>query len=346
MPGLEIRVAYMFAQVPGMRGAVLVQVAESDNKRRRLASEIIGDVLAAQFFIVPIALLFVWLGLSRGVEPLHELQAGIRARAPDDLSPIDEANVPEEVRPLVRAFNELIARLDASLRAQSRFVSDAAHQMRTPLAGLKMQAEIAMRQRDPVNLQHAMRQIVASADRASHLVTQLLALARADVDAPRPLEPNDLDALARDVARDWVLRAQEREIDLGYEPPAAPAWVQGERLLLRELLNNLIDNALRYSRPGGRVTVRVTGGAEAALEVEDEGIGIPEGERELVFERFYRVLGTDTEGSGLGLAIVRGIATLHGAQVALFPNPRGRGTLARVVFAAIEPGSEPLRTAA
>ena len=134
VPGHELRVAYVFAQVPGMPGAVLVQVAETVQKRSRLASEIIGDVLAAQFLIVPIALLFVWLGLTRGIEPLHELTQAMRRRKPSDLSPLDERDVPEEVRPLIRSFNELIARLDASLQAQQRFVADAAHQMRTPLA--------------------------------------------------------------------------------------------------------------------------------------------------------------------------------------------------------------------
>jgi two-component system sensor histidine kinase TctE len=346
LPGVEVRVAYMFAQVPGMQGAALVQVAETVGKRQRLASEIIGDVLAAQFLIVPIALLFVWLGLTRGVEPLKELTEAIHRRTPSDLSPIAEADVPEEVRPLIHAFNELMARLDASLRAQQRFVADAAHQMRTPLAGLKMQAEIAMRQRDPVSLQHAIRQIVASADRASHLISQLLLLARADTDAPPALQPLDLEALVREVAREWVPQAREREIDLGFEAAASPAWVDGNPVLLRELLNNLLDNAIRYSRPGGRVTARVHVDDRVVLEIEDTGIGIEDADRELVFERFYRVLGTETEGSGLGLPIVRGIAHLHRASVRLFPNLREGGTVARVVFPRTEGPDTRLRSAA
>jgi len=332
LPGVEVRVAYMFAQVPGMPGAALVQVAETVGKRSRLASEIIGDVLAAQFLIVPVALLFVWLGLTRGVEPLNALTDAIRRRKPGDLAPIDEADVPEEVRPLIGAFNDLLARLDASLRAQQRFVADAAHQMRTPLAGLKMQAEIAMRQRDSVNLQHAMRQIVTSADRTAHLINQLLALARADSDSPPALQPLDLDELARDVAREWVLRARDRDIDLGFEAAGQAAWVDGNAALLRELLGNLVDNAIRYTRAGGRVTVRVRVEDRIVLDVEDTGIGIDDAERELVFERFYRVLGTEVEGSGLGLPIVRGIAHLHRASVVLAPNARERGTVAQVEF--------------
>lgn len=346
LPGLEVRVAYMFAQVPGMSGAVLVQVAEGVGKRSRLASEIIGDVLAAQFLIVPVALLFVWLGLTRGIEPLSELAQSIRRRKPADLAPIDESDAPEEMQPLIGAFNGLMARLDASLKAQQRFVADAAHQMRTPLAGLKMQAEIAMRSRDPVSLQHAMRQIVTSADRASHLINQLLVLARADSDSPPALVPVDLDTVARDVAREWVPRAREKEIDLGFEAAAEPAWVEGSGILLRELAGNLIDNAIRYTRPGGHVTVRVLVDDHVALEVEDTGIGIDDAERELVFERFYRVLGTEAEGSGLGLPIVRGIAHLHRASITLLPNPQERGTLARAVFPRATHAPAPLRSAA
>ena len=326
IPGYEVRVAYVFTQVSGMPGAVLVQVAETVGKRSRLASEIIGDVLAAQFLIVPIALLFVWLGLTRGIEPLNELTEAMRRRKPSDLSPLDEHEVPEEVRPLIRSFNDLIARLNASLQAQQRFVADAAHQMRTPLAGLKMQAEIALRQRDLLSVGHAMRQIVTSADRASHLISQLLALARADSDAPAPLALLDFNALAREATREWVPRARAKEIDLGFETAAGSAWIEGNALLLREALNNLLDNAIKYTRPGGRVTARVLAGKQQVTgEVEDDGIGIDENERELVFERFYRVLGNDADGSGLGLPIVRGIAQLHRAEVRLAPNPRGGG---------------------
>jgi two-component system sensor histidine kinase TctE len=346
MPGLEVRVAYLWAQVPGMPGAVLVQVAETVGKRSQLASEIIGDVLAAQFLIVPIALLFVWLGLTRGIEPLSALTEAIRRRKPSDLSPLGETDVPEEVRPLIRSFNDLMGRLDASLRAQERFVADAAHQMRTPLAGLKMQAEIAMRQRDPLSIHHAMRQIVTSADRASHLINQLLALARADTDSPPPLVALDLDALARDATRDWVQRARAKDIDLGFEAAPEPAWIEGNAVLLREALNNLLDNAVAYTGSGGRVTVRVLGGERPSLEVEDNGIGIEEADRERVFERFFRVLGTDADGSGLGLPIVRGIVQLHRGSVELLPNPRERGTIARMIFPRAESVPASLRSAA
>jgi two-component system sensor histidine kinase TctE len=347
LPQHEVRVAYTFAQLPGLASAVLVQVAETNNKRSNLASQIIGDVLAAQFIIVPVALLFVWLGLEKGLEPLNELQDQIRRRKPGDLAPIRELDAPEEVRPLIRSINDLMERLEASMKAQQRFVADAAHQMRTPLAGLKMQAELAMRQRDVVGVQQSMRQIAASADRASHLINQLLLLARADADAPPPMQRVDLERVAQLQALEWVPRAMEREIDLGFEGTGYPAWIEGNALLLQELANNLIDNALRYTRAGGRVTVRVVQeDGEAVLEVEDNGIGIDETDRDLVFERFYRVLGTETDGSGLGLAIVRGIADLHRARVRLVPNPHERGTIARAAFPRSEAEVRPLRTAA
>jgi two-component system sensor histidine kinase TctE len=347
LPQHEVRIAYIFAQVPGLSGAVLVQVAETNNKRSNLASQIIGDVLAAQFIIVPVALLFVWLGLEKGLEPLNELQQQIRRRKPGDLHPIDEGDAPEEVRPLIRSINDLMGRLEASMKAQERFVADAAHQMRTPLAGLKMQAELALRQRDTLGVQQSMRQIAASADRASHLINQLLLLARADADAPPPMTRIDLERVAQQQALQWVPRALERDIDLGFEGAGQPCWIDGNALLLQELVNNLLDNALRYTRQGGRVTVRVgQQEAEAVLEVEDNGIGIDEGDMDLVFERFYRVLGTETEGSGLGLAIVRGIADLHRARVRLVPNPHERGTIARAAFPRSEARAEPLRPAA
>ena len=344
--GNEVRVAYMFAQVPGLTGAVLVQMAETDERRVRLASDISSAVLTAQFAILPIALLMVWFGLAKGIAPLDELRDKIRGRRPQDLSPIDPAEAPEEVRPFILSINELMARLDASLAAQQRFVADAAHQMRTPLAGLKTQAELALRQHDAAGIEHTMRQIVVGADRAARLVNQLLALARADSDAPAPMARLDLDRLTLEVAREWVPRAMDKRIDLGFESAPTACYVEGNDVLLRELLGNLLDNAIRYTGPGGRVTARVIANDLITLEVEDNGIGIEPIDRERVFERFYRVLGTETEGSGLGLAIVRTIAEVHRARVALDPNPNERGTVVRIVFPRSKAEPQPLRTAA
>jgi len=342
----DVRVAYMFAQVSGLTGAVLVQVGETDGRRVQLASEISSAVISAQFLILPLALLMVSLGLAKGIAPLDELRQKIRSRKPQDLSPIDPAEAPEEVRPFIHSINDLMARLDASLKAQQRFVADAAHQMRTPLAGLKTQAELALRQRDSLAIEHTMRQIVVGADRAARLVNQLLALAHADSDEPAAMARLDLDRLTLDVARDWVPRAMDKRIDLGFEPAPGPCYMEGNEVLLRELLANLIDNAIRYTNTGGRVTARVAAADAITLEVEDTGIGIDPADRARVFERFYRVLGTETEGSGLGLAIVRSIAELHRARVTLDPGSQGRGTIVRITFPRSKAEPRDLRTAA
>ena len=330
--GRDVRVGYVFSQVSGMTGAVLVQIAETDDKRTRLASDISSAILFAQFVIVPLALLMVWFGLAKGIAPLDELRDKIRNRKPQDLSPIDPGEAPEEVRPFIESINELMRRLESSLKAQQRFVADAAHQMRTPLAGLKTQAELALRQRERRDIEHAMRQIASGADRASRMINQLLALARADSDAPPPIERVDFNELAHATTRECANRAIEKRLDLAFEGAEAAAFVEGNMVLLREMISNLVDNAISYTDPGGRVTVRVLSSREIALEVEDDGIGIAPADRELVFERFYRVLGTGRDGSGLGLAIVREIAELHHAAVTLGPAGSGHGTLVRVVF--------------
>jgi two-component system sensor histidine kinase TctE len=340
--GEDVRVAYTYVQsspgsmrVPqGLPAVVTVQVAETRNKRSALVSRIISGVTLPQFAIIPLTAILVWIGLSRGIEPLNRLCRLIRRRRPSDLSPIGTAGIPEEVSPLILAFNDMMARLEQNLQAQQRFIADAAHQMRTPLTGLKMQTDLALVETDPEQLRRSLRQIAASADRAAHLINQLLALARAESSHEKihAFERVDLDNLLRDATRDWVPRALEKNIDLGFESTGWTLGIDGNPLLLRQLANNLIDNALKYTPEGGRVTVRARATEFAVLEVEDNGIGIAENEHDLVFERFYRVLGSGADGSGLGLAIVREIAELHRANVLLKPNPNERGTVAQVVF--------------
>jgi two-component system sensor histidine kinase TctE len=341
----DVRVAYMFAQVSGFNGAVLLQVAETEEKRALLASNIIGGLLAAQFVLLPIALILVWFGLSKGIAPLEEIRRTIRGRKPQDLSPIDPTDAPEEIRPFIHSINDLMHRLSLSMQAQQRFVADAAHQMRTPLAGLKTQAELALRQRDRKGIEQSMRQIAVGADRASRLIHQLLSLARAESDAASPMQRIDIVMLAETVTRGWVSAALHKRIDLGFERPSEAVFVDCDPMLLEELLNNLIDNAIRYTPSEGRVTVRVAIADNLAfIEVEDNGIGVAEEERALVFERFYRVLGTGSEGSGLGLAIVRGIAELHHGRVELLPADKG--TVFRVMLPRTKAPALPMHRAA
>lgn len=357
--GTQVRIGYLHIDVTDgeVSERVLVQVAETLDKRGRLANEIIKGVIFPQFVILPLAVMLVWFGLGRGLWPLKTLQQRIRDRRPDDLSPIDPKAAPEEIAPLVDAFNDLLERLDHSVAVQKRFIADAAHQLKTPLAGLRTQAEVALRESDPTELRRILAQIARSSQRAGHLVNQLLSLARMEnLGSVEPPEPIDLLTLTRDAVADWVPVALERGLDLGFEPPgpgmggrppSADMVIAGQALLLRELLNNLIDNALRYTPRGGTVTVRIGNhGHGVRLEVEDNGPGIPETERSLVFGRFYRVLGTGVDGSGLGLPIVREIAEQHRATVTIedaHPGQRPPGARFTVTFpaAAAGPGRAP-----
>ena len=347
-----VRVAYVWLPIgaPGSDRSAAVQVAETLERRSQLATEIIKGVILPQFVILPLAVVLVWFALSRGIQPLSELQGRIRRRDPGDLSPLEERDVPEEVAPLVSAINDLLLRLDQSMASQRHFLADAAHQLKTPLAGLRMQAELAARQIErgetgPQEMRRTLQQIALSSQRAAHMVNQLLSMARADDEAGvLRMEALDLVALTTDVVRDFVPKALDKRIDLGFEAPAdgGPAMMTGQPVLISELVRNLVDNALQYTPAGGTVTVRVgretaQDGPSLRLEVEDTGPGIAPSEREQVFRPFYRALGTEVDGSGLGLAIVQEIAQRHRAQVTIsdahpWAPPRGPGARFTVRF--------------
>lgn len=334
LAGDPIRIAYKIQRIEGGQRWVAIQVAETRRKREALASRIISGVLLPQFAIIPLAVILVWLGLSRGLRPLSRLRERMATRRPGDLSPISISGAPEELQPMVHSFNELMTRLEENLQAQQRFIADAAHQMKTPVTGLRMQAELALREQDPVQLQRSVEQIARAAERAGHLITQLLTLARTESSYEKlhRFEIVDLEALARDVTLEWVPAAKAKRIDLGFEGSEWPTAIDGVPLLLSELLKNLLDNAIKYTAEGGRVTVRLIAGEHIILEVEDNGIGVAADDRERVFERFYRVLGTNADGSGLGLAICREIADLHRAAISLLGGADGRGSRVVVAF--------------
>ncbi len=332
----DVRVAYTWIRVniPGSPNAspVLVQVAETLEKRKTLATEIVKGTMVPQFVTLPLAVLLVWLALVRGIKPLALLERRIRARKSDDMSPLDETAVPEEVAPLVSSINDLLSRLKVSLTTQKRFLADAAHQLKTPLAGLRMQADLAQRETHAGELKKSLKQIGLASIRATHTVNQLLALARAETTGRSLAKQRvDLVQLVSEVMADSVPRALEKHIDLGYDGPAAgeqPTRLEGNPTLLKELVRNLLDNAIAYTSERGQVTLRLLTdrfSGVLVLLVEDSGPGIPEAERELVFQPFYRALGTNVDGSGLGLAIVMEIATQHDATIsiedALLPAP-------------------------
>jgi two-component system sensor histidine kinase TctE len=302
--------------------------------------------------------LLVWLALVRGIKPLSQLEERIRARKPDDLSPLDDKAVPLEVAPLVSSVNDLLTRLKDSIATQKRFLADAAHQLKTPLAGLRMQADLAQREgANAEELKQSLKQIGRSSMRATHTVNQLLALARAESSGKTlPRTPCDLGQLTREVVQDLLPRALDRRVDLGYEGAERGtdgATVVGNPTLLKELIRNLLDNAINYTPSSDAqpavVTARVLAdpiGHVAVLQVEDSGPGIPEGERELVFQPFYRSLDTNVDGSGLGLPIVLEIARQHGADVRIedaHPGQVPPGTRVLVRFTGTAAAARPRR---
>ena len=325
--GEEVRVAYTWIQVEVQDTVpppqpVLVQVAETMEKRKTLATEIVKGTMVPQFVTLPLAVLLVWLALVRGIKPLAQLEKRIRARKSDDMSPIDESVVPEEVAPLVSSINDLLSRLTVSLSTQKRFLADAAHQLKTPLAGLRMQADLAQRETNADELKKSLKNIGLASVRATHTVNQLLAMARAETTGRALAKVRvDMVDIASEVMADSVPRALDKRIDLGYDGPEAgddATHLEGNPTLLKEMVRNLVDNAINYTPEGGQVTLRLMSdrfSGVLVLIVEDSGPGIAESERELVFQPFYRALGTNVDGSGLGLAIVQEIVNQHGATI-------------------------------
>lgn len=314
-------------------GIALVQVAETKSKRDQLADEIIAAMMLPQVLIVLLAGVMVHFGVRRGLASLDHLQLAIEQRSHRDLSPVPLEKAPREVLPLLRSMNDLLQRLRESITHQQRFTADASHQLRTPLAGIQTQAEMALREHDPARIRRALEWIQAGTSHLSHLVSQLLALSRVEPGSGREDEMQnvDLEALARDTTAEWVSAALQRQIDLGFESPHAPVPVRGNAMLLRELLSNLLDNAIRYTPAQGNVTLAVSAGSDTAqVTVEDNGPGIPEAEREHVFERFHRLQENESSGCGLGLAIVREIALLHQATVTIEAGAGGKGTRVRL----------------
>lgn len=334
----EINVVAFYISLEGTsaKGMALVQVGETTAKRKRMVNEVMVGMVLPQLLMVLIAAWMVWRGVGGGLGPLDRLRQEITSRSHRDLAPLNVDDSPTEVQPMLEAMNDLMARLEQALAQQQRFVADASHQLRTPLAGLKTQAEIALReQQDPEQVRHALQHILTSSDNLTHLIAQLLTLARIDPEAADTMQlvPLDFVPLARDVTSNWVPAALAKQIDLGFECGTGHLTVSGDAVLLRELLANLIDNAIRYTQREGRVTVTLCrDDATVLLCVEDNGSGIPVEKRERVFERFYRILGTGEEGCGLGLPIVREIAMRHHASVSVEDGAEGRGTRMCVRF--------------
>ena len=348
--GRPLRVAMLRLPVHDVPSAqtrvVLVRVGETIEQRQALAREILIGSLQQEFLLVVLALGIVWLGVARGLRPLNRLSAKVAARAENDPTPLDTVGLPSEVAPLVDSINQYIGRTQLMQLSRRRFFNDAAHQLKTPLAIIQAESELALRdieggeeasigsRRHGVHL----RRLNRAVQQAVRIVQQLLSLSRLDADSGYTVKhaPVPLHKVARSVTLDWSPVARARGIDLGFEQDMR-IEVMGQSDLLAELVGNLIDNAIRYSGDGAVITVRVACEAgQALLQVIDNGPGIDVGERDAVFERFYRSEATQAvEGSGLGLSIVREIARVHGASIALSEAPGG-GLVVSVRFPMLE----------
>lgn len=312
-----------------------VQVGELSAVSDQMAERIAARLMLPLLFTLPALALLSWIVVAHSVAPLSKVARQVASRAPDQLAALDTATVPREVLPLVVALNRLFDRVTATLDRERRFTADAAHELRTPLAAVKTQAQVALGAISNPERRHALGQVVAGTDRATRLVEQLLTLARLDPQQGLPTMASiDLAALAATMLADLGPVAAAKDIELALEG-GRPVFVNGDATALEVLLRNLADNAVRYTPPGGRVGVRVTiDGGAPVLVVSDSGPGLAPAEFERVFDRFYRVVGSGETGSGLGLSIVRRIVELHGGSVVLASGADGRGVVASVRFPA------------
>ena len=312
-----------------------IQVAVTLNRRNSLTNKILIGIVVPQLFLVLVSFLIISISVKKGLAPLTDLQNAVSNRSEQNLSPINLPNIPEEVYLVANSVNHLMQQLQNLIASQNRFIADAAHQLRTPLAGAQAQLELAELEGNPAILKSTLPKVYLSLDRLLHTVNQLLVLAKSQPEAISmiKMEPVDLNRITKAVAADMVPTAIQKNIDLGFESSAIPAVVMGNVERLKELLYNLIDNAIRYTQSGGKVTVAINvTHTKVELMVVDNGPGISVIERDKIFDRFHRVVGTGEEGSGLGLAIVKDITNLHGASISVSDNKKHQGLQVLVCF--------------
>ena len=313
-------------------GEYLIHVAERAEVRDELARGIAGNLLRPLWFSLPLLALLLWIAVLRGLRPLDELAREVEQREPDNLAALDASTAPREVVPLIERLNRLFARIDASMQKERRFTADAAHELRTPVAAIKAQAQVARAASEEEERNHALDNAIHGCDRAAHLIDQLLTLARVDTLDRGVAEPCQL----RDIASETIAALAPTALNKGVQLELLAgdeATVRGNPGLLRILLRNLLDNSMRHTPSGTSVQVSITYEPEAVcLSVTDNGPGIPEHERGKVLERFYRQPGTQASGSGLGLSIVKRIAEVHNATLQMSPTNEGRGLQVTISF--------------
>lgn len=332
-----LRAASLQMANPEEQGDLLeVTIAETLHDRHLEARQILLLSIPAQALLIIAAFLLVWLGVRTGLRQLEPLTRELASRE-HDLAPIGDADVPVEILPLTRTIDGLFARLRGMLALHERFIADAAHQLRTPLAGLSVHAERAQTSNDPATVRDALNHIQRLIVRANRTSSQLLALTRAQTASheANDIEQLDLALAVPELVGQRVHEALAADIDLGYEGPAGPLWIHGDRHRLQEMLDNLIDNGLRYAGRGSVMTISLARERDGiCLAVEDNGPGVPPTWLERLGERFFRVPGSEEEGSGLGLAIVQRIAEWHGARVRYMAGRHGRGLRVEILFPA------------
>lgn len=335
--GRPVRVVALEQAVPQGGDTLRVLVAETMHKREAMAEKILVQWAPLQAAVLVLAGAFIWLAVARNLRKVDAIAASLGDYDGAHLLPVaGTERMPAEIEPLIGAINRLIGKLSDEQSTQKRFISNAAHQLRTPLATLQVQTQRLVRERDPVRHEEALGDVHRAVGRLHHVTHQLLTLMRSERETGRHLKlvRLDLAALAREEVERWADSALEKGIDLGYDGPEGESWIDGEPYLLRELLGNLVDNAIRYGRPGGMVTLALRDDP-VRLMVDDDGPGIPEHERGLVVERFYRGSASDSAGGcGLGLPIACEIAARHGAQLSIGAGPEGKGIRVLVTFGA------------
>lgn len=322
----------------GPDASVEVIVGETMSSRESLADQITRDAISSQLWLIGGTLLLVITGVHFGLKPMMRLRDTLLNRNENELSPLPLDRLPGELRPLVDALNQTMARLTRQRDARKRFVADASHQLRTPLALIQTEIELTLRQSDPEGIRAGVERVHRATRQAIHLANQLLSLSRAEPGyvAQLRFDTVDLLPLLREWTADMVPAARRKQQDLGFEGDGA-CLIHGNTLLLHELLSNLVDNAIRYTPEQGQITVSVQASdANITVQVRDSGPGIPPSERQRVFERFYRLPDAQAEGCGLGLTIVRECTDAHRAQIRLEDAPSG-GLLVTVLFPALNP---------
>jgi two-component system, OmpR family, sensor histidine kinase TctE len=336
----EVRVAAQRVFVPASRKdphrlPVYLQVAETFTGRELVVTKTLRKLVLPFCLLVALTIVMVFLAMNRLLVPLNRVRWAVSRRSFSDLTLLDPLALPAEIVPLVSEINNLLSRLREDRDVQQRFLANAAHSLRTPLAGVKAQAELALRQGASPESWHVLTQINRGMDQMSRLVKQLLTIVRFEPGAFNQggFEKCDLVKLAKEVSADLVATALKKNIELSFEAPDEPAMVNGDAHGLREIVGNLLDNALNYTQSGGHVMVKVEKSGGVRLIIEDDGLGVPLAERQKVFERFYRIPGRPHEGTGLGLAIVQEITRTHKGTVEFLDSSFGPGTKVQVSFA-------------